>query len=83
MNDFEFVGPCKDLTVPSTEANTLTVKNEWNHAFVFFDHPKEKGEMLKISPDGFWVRGVKVEQGPEEAKEVYEAFLKLLGYNNA
>lgn len=31
-------------------------------------------EMLKVGPDGFWVRGVKVEQGPNEAEEVYRAF---------
>ena len=31
-------------------------------------------EMLKVGPEGFWVRGVKVEQGPKEAEEVYEAF---------
>jgi hypothetical protein len=39
-------------------------------------------EMLRISKEGFWVRGVKVEQDPEEAKKVYEAFMKLLKYNN-
>lgn len=31
-------------------------------------------EMLKVAPDGFWVRGVKVEQDEQEAKRVYEAF---------
>ena len=31
-------------------------------------------EVLKISSEGFWVRGVKVEQGPNEAEEVYRAF---------
>lgn len=31
-------------------------------------------EMLKISPNGFWVRGVKVEQDEREAKAVYEGF---------
>ena len=36
-------------------------------------------EMLKISKDGFWVRGVKVEQGPGEAEEVYNAFKSYLG----
>ena len=30
--------------------------------------------MLKVGPEGFWVRGVKVEQGPKEAEEVYNAF---------
>ncbi len=31
-------------------------------------------EMLKITPAGFWVRGVEVPQGPDEARLVYEAF---------
>lgn len=31
-------------------------------------------EMLKCSPDGFWVRGVKVEQDEREAQAVYEGF---------
>lgn len=31
-------------------------------------------DMLKVSPDGFWVRGVKVEQDADEAQKVYEGF---------
>ncbi len=31
-------------------------------------------EMLKVSEDGFWVRGVKVEQDDKEALVVYNAF---------
>ena len=31
-------------------------------------------EMLRCSPDGFWVRGVKVEQDAGEAQKVYEGF---------
>jgi len=31
-------------------------------------------EMLKCSPEGFWVRGVKVEQDEREAQAVYEGF---------
>ena len=31
-------------------------------------------EMLRVGPDGFWVRGVKVEQDDNEAKIVYNAF---------
>ena len=34
--------------------------------------------MLRISSEGFWVRGEKVEQGPNEATEVYEAFKAFL-----
>jgi len=35
-------------------------------------------EMLKITPEGFWVRGVKVEQDDKEAEAVYNAFKKFL-----
>ena len=30
--------------------------------------------MLRVSPEGFWVRGVKVEQDDTEAQAVYNAF---------
>jgi hypothetical protein len=35
-------------------------------------------EMLKVSPDGFWVRGVKVEQGSGEAQSVYQAMKEFV-----
>jgi len=35
-------------------------------------------EMLKITPDGFYVRGVAVEQGPGEAEAVYKAFKEFM-----
>jgi hypothetical protein len=31
-------------------------------------------EMLRVSSEGFWVRGVKVEQDDNEAEAVYNAF---------
>jgi hypothetical protein len=31
-------------------------------------------EMLRVSPEGFWVRGVKVKQDDTEALTVYNAF---------
>jgi hypothetical protein len=31
-------------------------------------------EMLRVSPEGFWVRGVRVEQDDTEAEVVYNAF---------
>ena len=31
-------------------------------------------EMLKVSADGFYVRGVKLEQDEKEAKAVFDAF---------
>lgn len=35
-------------------------------------------EWIRISDEGFWVRGVKVEQGPKEAEQVYQAFKEFL-----
>jgi len=35
-------------------------------------------EMLRISEDGFYVRGVKVKQNKREARAVYEAFRKWM-----
>jgi hypothetical protein len=31
-------------------------------------------EMLRVGPDGFWVRGVRVVQDAKEAETVYNAF---------
>ena len=31
-------------------------------------------KMLRVSPDGFWVRGVRVAQDDTEAEVVYNAF---------
>jgi len=35
-------------------------------------------EMLRIGPDGFWVRGVRVEQDDREAEIVYNAMKEFL-----
>ena len=35
-------------------------------------------EMLRIAKDGFYVRGVKVEQNEDEAEKVYNAFHQWL-----
>ena len=35
-------------------------------------------EMLRITAEGFWVRGVKVAQGPGEAQAVYDSFRAFL-----
>lgn len=38
-------------------------------------------EMLRIGPDGFWVRGVKVEQDDKEAEIVYNAMKEFLTWS--
>lgn len=39
-------------------------------------------EMLKVSPDGFWVRGQKLEKNDKEIEEVYNAFKAWLVWAN-
>jgi hypothetical protein len=38
-------------------------------------------EMLKVGPDGFWVRGVKIPQDENEAESVYRAFKEFLTWS--
>lgn len=35
-------------------------------------------EMLSFSPDGFYVRGIKIEQDENEAKHVHDTFISWL-----
>ena len=37
-------------------------------------------DMLRISPDGFYVRGVKLAQDDDEAAKVYESFKAWLAW---
>jgi hypothetical protein len=47
----------------------------------FDTNPLTSDPMLVISEQGFWVRGVQVEQGPEEATQVYQAFQQWLSWS--
>ena len=38
--------------------------------------------VLKISGDGFWVRGVKVPQDDKEAEVVYNAFMQWMTWSS-
>lgn len=49
---------------------------------VAFHTSPEDVPMLTISENGFWVRGVKVEQDENEAKNVYNAFCQWMTYNS-
>jgi len=37
-------------------------------------------EMIRVTKDGFWVRGVKVEQDEREAEIVYNAFKQWMAW---
>ena len=41
-----------------------------------------KDEMLRVASDGFYVRGVRIEQDDREAEVVYNAFKQWLAWAN-
>lgn len=43
-------------------------------SIVFHSGTDESSEMLRITREGFYVRGIKVEQDEKEAQRVYDAF---------
>lgn len=45
---------------------------------ICFSVPQTGAPMLRITPEGFWVRGEKVPQGEGEARAVYDAFVAWL-----
>ena len=74
------------------DLETITIDNS-NDTWLDFDqwYKREQNnnitlnsggeEMLRVSPDGFYVRGVRVEADAKEAKHVYEAFKQWLVWN--
>ena len=54
----------------------LEIENPVPHTIVF--NAGTDDEMLKITPDGFYVRGVRVEQDEHEAEAVYKAFKEFM-----
>lgn len=51
------------------------------NVFAFNAGGDSQNEMLRISPNGFWVRGVKVEQDEREAEIVYNAFREWMTWS--
>jgi hypothetical protein len=43
---------------------------------------EDHGEMLRIAPDGFYVRGQKIAQDEREAQRVYESFTQWLAWTH-
>lgn len=60
--------PLYGAVPPNQEANTITCLAGGE-------------EMLRVGPDGFWVRGIKVEQDDREAQTVYNAFKEFLTWS--
>ena len=54
------------------EGNKYFIEFNNNPSMIIFDG------ILKISKEGFWIRGIKVEQNENEAELVYNEFLQYL-----
>lgn len=61
----------KDRIVTSDPPGPYTFRSDTPNAITCMAGGEE---MLKVGPDGFWVRGVKVDQDENEAQAVYEGF---------
>jgi len=58
-----------DLTTATPEPNTITCLAGGE-------------EMLRVGPEGFWVRGVRVPQDDKEALAVYNAFKQWMAWTS-
>jgi len=59
------------------------MRNEPTHTTIFFGvYEGSQAEMLRITADGFYVRGVKLEQDEHEARKVWEAFTAWIRETN-
>jgi hypothetical protein len=62
-----------ETTVPNP---TLSISQPDNNIVLYTG----TDEMLKVTNDGFYIRGVKVPAGDKEASEVYECFKEWLNW---
>lgn len=53
-----------------------------DQSIVFMASDEVNGELLRIERDGFYVRGIKLEQDANEARAVFEAIREWLSKNN-
>jgi len=66
-----------DYRVPLTaETGTAFCDTSLNSSVKFF--AKDNTEMLRIAPDGFYVRGVKLEQDEHEARKLFDVLMEFM-----
>lgn len=70
------------ITADLDPRSNLGLREITQDSTVKFYSGDDQTEMLRITPDGFWVRGVKVAQDDSEAAHVYRAFRQWLAWAN-
>jgi hypothetical protein len=78
-DDTVFAPVGMQMTFPNFEKVAVKSNPEQDSSVVFNVASDE--EILKITKDGFYVRGVKVTQDDSEAETVYNAFKEFLTYH--
>lgn len=54
------------------------ISEQVEHNTIVFSTDNGSKEMLSIKKDGFYVRGVRVEQDEHEARKVYDTFVEWM-----
>lgn len=67
-----------DSSDPKVGPQIKPVMESGNTTIFFATQAGEQAEMLRVTPDGFYVRGVKLEQDADEARKVFDAFTEWL-----
>ena len=67
-----------DSVLTSIIDNNCSAYMENKNEVTFYSGENLKDEMLRITKDGFYVRGVKVPQDEREAESVYKTFHQWL-----
>jgi hypothetical protein len=65
-----------DYRVPLSAETGTAFRGTPSNNIIFF--AKDSTEMIRIAPDGFYVRGVKLEQDETEARQLFDALMGFL-----
>ena len=67
-----------DSVLTSIIDNNGSAYMENKNEVIFYSGENLKDEMLRVTKDGFYVRGIKVSQDEREAESVYKTFHQWL-----
>lgn len=77
MNDqYKSIINAAPLSVDLGVSTVTTINTAQLKADMVFNNPTTGAEMVRISSDGFYVHGKKLEQPETEARELYDAMMK-------
>lgn len=66
--------------IPTDTDTRYNLREEQPNSISMYTDADHEDEMIRVSKEGFWVRGVKVPQDDREAETVYNAFLQWMSH---